>query len=258
MPYTSGDNYPVVQLHSLLYRNNIETDIVPCDKMTDFSRYQMLIIPPLYVASDSLLQKISDFVKNGGEVVMMCKSGYCDENSAVRPMKAPGPLRKACGFYYQEHSSIKNMNLKENLFGIKDNAVSTWTEFLIPETAKPLAYIDHPFFGKWPCITENNYGKGHLVYLATVPSDQLLSNILTRSARRADVLPFDGRYQFPIIIRNGTNDKDSKIHYLFNYSAESKTMIYPFGKSTNLLNNKTISSNESIDIPAWGVIITKE
>lgn len=258
MPYTNGENYPVVLLHSLLYRNNIETDIVPCDKMTDFSQYKMLVIPPLYVASDILLEKISDFVKNGGEVVMMLKSGYCNENSAVRPMKAPGPLRKACGFYYQEYSSIAQMNLKDNQFGVKENAVGTWTEFIIPETAKPLAYIDHPFFGKWPCITENNYGKGHLVYIATVPSDQLLTKIIISSAKRAAVLPYDGKYQFPIIIRNGINDKGNNIHYIFNYSAELKTVINPFGKSYDIINKKVINKDESIGIPAWGVIIAKE
>ncbi|MEI3458723.1 MAG: hypothetical protein V8R28_18045 [Bacteroides cellulosilyticus] len=35
---------------------NIETDIVHCDKVSDFSEYKMLIIPPLYIATDELLE----------------------------------------------------------------------------------------------------------------------------------------------------------------------------------------------------------
>ena len=58
MPYTHGDNYPVEMLHSSLYNMNIETDIVHCDKVSDFSEYKMLIIPPLYIATDELLEKI--------------------------------------------------------------------------------------------------------------------------------------------------------------------------------------------------------
>ena len=258
MPYTDGDNYPVNRLHNALYRQNIETDIIPCDKIMNFNQYSMLVIPPLYVATDSLLKKISDFVKGGGEVIMMFKSGFCNEESAVRPTKAPGPLRKACGFYYQEYSSIGTMNLKNNEFGVTDKAVNTWTEFLIPETAKPLAYIDHPFYGKWPCITDNNYGKGHLVYLATNPSEELLSKIITRSAKRADALLFNGKYSFPIILRNGKNDSGKQIHYIFNYSAVSTNIDYPYGKAIDLINNKILTNGCKINIPAWGVIISEE
>ena len=85
-----------------LFSKNIETDIIPCDKTTDFSGYDMLVIPPLYVATDQLLLAIDEFVQSGGHVVMMHKSGYCNEHSAVRATLAPGPLRKACGFHYQE------------------------------------------------------------------------------------------------------------------------------------------------------------
>jgi beta-galactosidase len=258
MPFSSTDNYLVQRLHDALYRQNIETDIMPCDKMTDFSQYSMLVIPPLYVATDDLLAKIDAFVKNGGEVVMMFKSGFCNENSAVRPMKAPGPLRNACGFYYQEYSSIGDMNLKANELGVTQKAVSTWMEFLIPETAKPLAYINHPFFGKWPCITENSYGKGHLIYVATVPSNELLAKIVERSARRARVLPFDGKYCFPIIMRNGTNAKGRKIHYIFNYSSDDKEITYPFAKSFSLLDSKKLVENCIVKIPAWGVVVAEE
>lgn len=258
MPYSNTDNYLVVRLHNALYRQNIETDIIPCDKMTDFSQYSMLVIPPLYVAADSLLEKIDAFVKNGGEVIMMFKSGFCNENSAVRPMKAPGPLRKVCGFYYQEYSSITDMDLKVNDLGVTHQAVGTWTEFLIPETAKPLAYINHPFFGKWPCITENTYGKGHLIYVATVPSDELLTKIIDRSARRANTLLFDGKYQFPIILRNGTNAEGRRIHYIFNYSNAMKIINYPYGQSVNLFDGKKLVNNAEIKLPAWGVVVAEE
>lgn len=158
MPYHNGGgypvdaNYPVDLVHKALYFQNIETDIVPCDRMRDFSKYSMLVIPPLYVADDSLLMSIDKFVKDGGYVVMMHKSGYCNEHSAVRSVPAPGPLRDACGFYYQEYSTIGNMKLKDNVFGLGDrNSINTWYEFLVPETAKPLAYGDHPFFRTAAC-----------------------------------------------------------------------------------------------------------
>ena len=73
--------------------------------------------PALYIADDALLQKISDYVKNGGHVVMTFKSGFANENSAVRWVRAPGPLREAAGFSYQEFSNLeKPLALKGDPF----------------------------------------------------------------------------------------------------------------------------------------------
>jgi len=259
MLFSKDDNYEFIKkLHQSLFDNNIEADVIPCDVMSDFSQYKLLIVPPLYVATDALLEKIDAFVKNGGEVVMLFKSGYCNEHNAVRAMKAPGPLRKACGFYYQEYSTIEKLDLKDNEFGITKGAANSWLEFLVPETAKVLASVNHTFFGKWATVTENDYGKGHLVYIGTVPSDELLNSIVKKSAQRAGVLPLKGQYTFPVILREGTNDKGKKIHYLFNYSANAKQVVYPYGKSLSLLDNRNVKNGDNIEIPAWGVIITEE
>jgi beta-galactosidase len=39
-------------------------------------------------------------------VVMTFKRGFCNECSTVRWEMAPGPLREAAGFHYQEFSSL--------------------------------------------------------------------------------------------------------------------------------------------------------
>lgn len=164
MPYKDGSNIyqaQTDQLHRAAYNNSTAVDYVFANQC-NFKDYKVVIIPPLYVASDSLLNAISDYVKDGGQVVMMFKSGFTDQNSMVRPVIAPGPLRKACGFYYQEFASIGKIPLKANVFSVeaKDNTVSDWAELILPETAKALAYYDHSFYGKYPAITINHYGKG--------------------------------------------------------------------------------------------------
>ena len=81
----------------------------------------------------------------------------------------PGPLREAAGFSYQEFSNLREpLALKGDPFHTGGaNKVSVWAEFLMPDTAKPLAYYDHPFFGKYPAITRNAFGKGTLTYEGT-------------------------------------------------------------------------------------------
>jgi beta-galactosidase len=256
MSYTNGDRYPITMTHSALYNQNIETDIVPCDTWTDFRNYKMLVIPPLYVADKSLLEKIDQFVQNGGYVVMLFKSGYCNEHSAVRAELAPGPLRKACGFYYQEYANIPSMGLKDNAFGLNGNHISEWYEFLIPETAKPLAYADHPFYGKWPVITENSYGKGKLIYIGAYPSQQLLEKIILQTAKEAGLTSIENDYHFPIIIRSGKNQSGKNIHYIFNFSGENKTVKNPYPSGKELISAK--KPGVEITLNAWDMAIIEE
>jgi hypothetical protein len=68
---------------------------------------------------------------------MTFKSGFCDENSAVRPTRMPGPLREATGFSYQEFSNLEHsIELKGDPFHVgRNNRVQYWAEFLKPEHA---------------------------------------------------------------------------------------------------------------------------
>ena len=272
MPYDKKDQYKVNMMYEALYRQNIECDILPVDKpqMQDFSGYDLLIVPSLYVATDELLQKISDFVRQGGEVVMLYKSGYTDYDNAVRPVLAPGPLAEACGFTYQEYSSLPltlhpaltgrgNSNAQPSPLPLEGlGEASVWMEFLQPTTAQPLLTVDHKFFGQWPCITENAYGKGHLIYIGTVPSMDLLKQLIARAADRKGIAQAERQYQFPVILRSGTNGRGKNVHYLFNYSYEPVTVNYPYTDSQSLLDGQKLKKGQPVTIEPWGVVIGEE
>ena len=188
-------------------------------RVPDFSHYKLVIVPALYIADDALLQKISDYVKNGGHVVMTFKSGFANENSAVRWVRAPGPLREAAGFSYQEFSNLeKPLALKGDPFHAGDeNKVMYWAEFLQPEHAKPLAFYDHPFFGRWPAITENKFGSGTLVYEGTYLSDGLQTAMLRRVLQEAGIVT-DQALPAGIHSVNGVDRLGKQLHYYFNYT----------------------------------------
>ena len=190
---------------------------------------------------------------------MMYKSGYTDFDNAVRPVLAPGPLAETCGFTYQEYSSIAdNMPLQTNELGAEDNTVGVWMEFLQLTTAKALATVDHKFFGKWPCITENEYGIGHLIYVGTVPSMDILEKLIARAADRKGISTKERQSQFPIIYRSGTNGNDKNVHYIFNYSYEEQTVSYPFASSRSLLDSQSLNEGQEVTIEPWGVVIGVE
>jgi beta-galactosidase len=264
MPYKDGSNAyrtQTDQLHRALYNNSVAVDYVFAEKPNlNLKEYKLVIIPPLYVASDAVLTAISDYVKEGGQVVMMFKSGFTDQNSMVRTEVAPGPLRKACGFYYQEFANIENLNLKGNPFSVadKENTVSEWAELIIPETAQPLAFYDHPFYGKYPAITSNQFGKGTLVYEGCRPSDILQEKIVLAAMERAGIKTSDQNIHWPLITKQGTNDFGKKVHFYYNYSSKTDSVIYDYQDGKELTSDRKVKKGEKLEIEPWGVQVVEE
>jgi len=252
----------VQQLHHSLYELNIGSDFV-FPETKDFSQYKLLIVPVLYISDDALLQRISDYVKGGGHVVMTFKSGFANENSAVRWVRAPGPLREAAGISYQEFSSLEHpLALKDDPFRAGgENKVSYWAEFLMPEHAKALAYYDHPFFGKWPAITENQFGAGTLLYEGTYVSDQIQTSILRGTLEKIGLAsPNSPDQQLPsaVHVEHGVNRMGKRLHYYFNYSGAEVKFPYPYTAGTNLLDQKSVAKGAQLTLPAWDLAIIEE
>jgi len=260
-PFSKKINYAdiILQMYNSLYRQNVGVDfIIPESNL--FSKYNIIVIPPLYIVTDDVLKQINEYVKNGGHLIMSFRSGFCDENSNIRPIMMPGLLRKACGFYYQEFSNFNTLSLKDNPFHVApdDNKVSEWMEFLIPEKAKVLAYYDHPSWSKYAAITQNQYGKGTVTYIGTVLSGTLMEKVIYNVLEKANLLNDDQKLYFPLIIKHGTNQYGKTIHYIFNYSGDVKSFDYSYGTGTDLLNHISIKSQSTVQLKAWDVLIVEE
>jgi beta-galactosidase len=218
------------------------------------------VVPPLYIAGDELLERLSGFVNAGGHLVLSFKSGFCNENSTVRWVRMPGPLTKACGFTYQEFSNLKEeLPLKDDPFQAGEgNRVSTWAELLMPETAKPLAFYDHPFFGKYPAITRNWFGKGTLTYEGTVLSDSLQRSVLLDVLKLAELAGFDQQLPAPIKVKHGSGNSGKRIHYYLNYSGLAQTFKYPYSGATDLLTGKPFEKGQAVSLNPWDLSILEE
>ncbi len=249
----------VQQMHRALYDLNVGTDFV-FPESTDFSSYKLLVVPSLYIADDALLQRISDYVKNGGHVVMTFKSGFANENNAVRWERAPGPLREAAGFNYQEFSNLEHpLALKGDPFQAGSaNQVSYWAEFLMLEHAKALAFYDHPFFAQWPAITENQFGTGTLLYEGTYLSDDLQRAVLLRALEGAGLTTSDQQLPAHVHVQHGVNRLGKQVHYFFNYSSAEVHAPYAYGAGKNLLNEKPVAKGATLALAPWDLAIIEE
>ena len=216
-------------------------------------------MPPLYSASDGILQQLCDYVKNGGHVVMAFKSGFTNEYSTVRDVMAPGPLRSATGFHYQEFTSLPDPErLTPDAYGVgEQNKGAIWEEFLIPDTAEVIASFDDPYWN-FPAITRNRYGNGILTYEGTVVSDSLQCEIVREVLKRAGLTGPDQTLPATVKVRHGRNAQGKLLHYYLNFSGEEQSFPYPYGNGSDLLTDTSLRVGQALKLKPWDLAIVAE
>jgi len=261
MPFDREVNYLTIlsQFYRTLYALNVETDFV-FPQSQNFGDYDLIVVPPLYVASDELLGRLAAYVKNGGHLLASFKSGFTNEYSTVRWTMAPGPWREAAGFTYQEFTNLKDpLRLKNDPYGAgEENKVSVWAEYLAPEKARGLAYYDHPVFGEYPAITRNTFGRGTLTYEGTVLSDKLQEKVMLETLKIAGVPLTDAELPAGVKVKHGTLPSGQAAHFYFNFSANRREFVYPYEDGRDILVDKLISKSKKLALEPWGLAIIKE
>jgi beta-galactosidase len=254
-------------MYDALYKMNVGVDFIDPsvfllnDKSaSEFGNYKMIVVPALYAASDALLMQLNRFVKEGGHVVYTFKSGFSDENVKVRSTVQPGIINEACGISYSQFTIPNNVSLKDDPYkvGEAQNKIDTWMELITPTTAKVLAYYNHPIWGKYAAITQNDYGKGVATYIGCKTNTALTEKILKEALQKANLWGTDQAVYFPIITKSGVNQAGKKVHYYFNYSANAVTLKYPYKMGKELFLNTVINQNDSIELADWGMKVIEE
>lgn len=259
-PISMGTKYNDVlrQMYETLYKMNIECDFID-HTSSNLEQYKLIVVPVLYSASDEELESLNSYVYQGGNIIYTFKSGFTDEYVKVRAQRMPSMLREACGFTYQQFTSIDKIPLAGNPFDVEDdmNYVSTWSELIVPEGATVLAKYDHPYWGEYAAITHNKYGNGNVTYLGSLPSNAILKEVFTNCLIESGI-EVDSTIQFPLIKRSGKNPEGKTIHYFLNYSNDTCSFSYSLKRGVELFTNKKIDPGDTLKVDPWNLIIIKE
>ncbi len=245
--------------YDALYKMNVEVDLI--DPSTqNWQNYKVIVVPALYAAPAALLEKLNAFVKNGGHVVYTFKSAFSDENVKVRTQVQPALVSEACGVQYSQFTLPERVSLSSEVLTLneEDKPIKTWMELLTPTTAKVLASYQHPVWGKYAAITQNQFGQGLATYIGCWTSPSMTSKILADVVQKAGVGRDAQALKFPLIVRSGQNTEGKQLHYIFNYSAKEQSLPFPYKQGKDLLTGKTFTQNMSVAIAPWDLLIVEE
>lgn len=145
------------------FNDNVDAAII--NVAYDPLDYKLLIIPGDYVMDEKSAAAIRAFVSKGGTAVMTAFSAKVNEHSQWFDTPLPGRLSDVFGlrtsqFYRPETAPQIAFD------GTTLTASNHFYEVLEPHTSKIVASFTN-LAENSPAITDNLYGKGHAIYLAT-------------------------------------------------------------------------------------------
>ncbi len=236
---------------------NIEYDVIPADS-TLIKDYDYVLLPALYSVREDFLQALDSFVSEGGNLIASYKCGFSNEYLKVYSDVQPHILHKTFGIRYDQFTLPTEVTVSYNG---KTSDAAEWMEMVHCDTATSLAQYGHHTWNRYTAIAENNYGKGHSLYLSTLFGLETLKAVLSDFFRNTGPdeshakLPFDVHY--PVVVKQGTNAFDRHIMYYLNYSKEAQTITHIAGDGIELLSDTPVTKGTTLTLSPWGVAIVE-
>ncbi|WP_195957164.1 beta-galactosidase [Enterococcus gallinarum] len=259
LEYTSGptvDLTYVQQIHQYyryFYEKNIATDLVSVD--ADFSKYQVLVAPVLYMVKAGMKEALESFVEQGGTLITTYMSGIVDQSDNVHLGGYPGPLRELAGIWVEEIDALapEQTNVIQ-LKGGRQGESNLVSEIIHLETAESVADYTSNFYAGSPAVTKNRFGKGVVYYIGTQLEKDLLDTILDEATNSANLTAvIEGETNLEISCRH---TEEAVYYFIINFQKQAQKVPAQFVGKKDLLSDKHLTEDSVAD--QYSVYVIKE
>ncbi len=232
----------------MFYRRNMDVRMLEIGE-SDLD-YKLLFIPGVAVIDEADADKIRNYVKNGGTVIMTANSAVVDETGKVFSTTRPGRLNDVFGIRIASFEETEVMNeLSPKAYrgkkidlvykGREIGTESTRFDVIEPRGARVLGRITS-LNEEYPIITGHDYGKGRAIYVGLPAKGEVLEPIVDGliaelSIRKGPEVPGG------VMARN----IDAKHTLYFNTTGEPQT-IHINGKAESILFDRKYTGSFTI------------
>ncbi|MBW0436265.1 beta-galactosidase [Lactobacillus crispatus] len=236
----------ILDYYRQFYERNIPTDVISVDD--DFSQYDLVVAPVLYMVKTGLADKINAYVKNGGDFVTSYMSGMVNESDNVYLGGYPGPLKDVTGIWVEESDAVVPGH--KTYVSLKDQNYEAGLvcDLIHPETAKVLAKYANEFYQGTAAITENQYGQGKAWYVGTKLDHAGLTQLFNHIVLAADIESLVAAGNQLEVTKRITKD-GKELYFVLNMSNDERELPEKFAGYQDILTNQPAHKQ----MKAWDV-----
>jgi len=195
-------------------------DLVSPD--VNLSRYRMVVAPGLEMVTDAQAQRMVEYVKRGGTLVLDAKAGTQDESGRIRPLAGPGVFAEIAGVHIESRPEPQRHGFKIDFGKEREQyEVAYALESIVPKGAETLATLRGSGVDGRPAITSHAFGGGTVFYVG-VDSEELSfhRSLFQMLARRLDIGPILQAPEGVEVVSRVTGSREYV--FLLNLTADEK------------------------------------
>ena len=234
-------------------KQGLDVDVIEMEQ--DFSEYQVLAAPMLYMFKKGFSERVQQFVENGGHFILTYWSGIVDETDLCYLGGTPHGLMEVMGLRSTEIDALydgeENMAVpvKGNVMGLEQSwKCDHLCDLVKVSTAEAMAVYGTDFYQGMPALTKNVYGKGAAYYVCADFEQGFYDDVYSKIAQEAEV---KGTFEDIPEGVEVTSRYSQEFQYIFvqNFNRHSVEIPLPVDEMEIILgdyNNGIISSFETI------------
>lgn len=251
-------NATCLSYHKAFWKRAVATDVVSAH--SDLSKYDLVVAPMLYMADEDTIERLTEYVKNGGTLYATYMLGMVDGTDLCHLKGFPGgKLKEVFGIWNEEIDSIPDEYRGGVTYDGKEYEAEDFCESIHARGAQILAVYSKDFYKGTPAFTRNVYGKGKAYYQAFRDTGAFKEEAIERILKEekiAGVIPAPA-YGLPCGV-SAHMRTDGETEYLFveNYSDDEVKNIELGGTYTD---TETGETKTSVDLSAYdGCVLKRE
>lgn len=211
------------------------------DESKDLSQYPVVIAPAYQLADKALVERWTEYVKNGGNLVLTCRTAQKDRYGRLPEAPFGSMIDELTGNEMEFYDLLLPEEPGKIVMDGREYAWNTWGEILKPGSDVEVwaAYTQEFYEGK-SAVTTRTLGKGSITYVGADSTDGVLEkDVLAKLYARLNIPVMDLPYGVTMEYRNGMG-------IVLNYGDKPYQFALPAG--AKVLIGET-------DIPTAGVLV---
>ena len=236
-----------IKWYAPFYKKGISVDVISMED--DYSKYDLVIAPFLYMLKDGTIERIESYVKNGGNFVTTYLFGFVDKDDFCYLGGFPGgKLKDVFGVWCEETDSLPEGMKNSVIYNGKEYEVVKICDLIHSKGSEVQGTYQKDFYKDYPAVTKNTYGKGNAYYIAFRNDDSFTDDfcydLIDEYGIKADT---EIKAEDGVTIR-----KRGDTIFVMNFADTEKTVTL-YKEYTNVVDNTSVKGE--ITLPVCGYII---
>ena len=204
--------------------------------------YKLVIAPGLNILPAQIAQHLTNYVENGGHLVLGQRSGMKNSDGQLWPKRQPGPLSDLLGAGVEQYFAIRDPVGISGVWGTGQSRL--WAEELHVNTSEVDVLMRYEKSNGWldgqPAAVTRKMGKGRITYIGAWLDPKTMASAAKWMMRTSSI-----NAQFPLLpdgielnVRSGNH---KTLYILVNFDNHQKTVKLPI-EMYDVLDKVRVSS----------------